>query len=192
MPLEISLTCKKCGKSITAIISTEPRDPFRCPNCGDVPFKLRNVPGYIYILSNAEMSGLLKIGFTSRSVSDRVYELSSATGVPTAFTIEAHFESLNPKADENAIHRLLAQNRVPGREFFRVTLEEAITAVSSVTGTEPTGFAKGVAQEAVPVSTFSSSTPFLWRCRKCSAEFLSGSGLCPRCGGSGWRLNWGR
>jgi len=192
MPLEISLICNKCGTPVTTLISAEPRDPFRCPNCGEVPFRLRDIPGYIYILSNSAMSGLLKIGLTTRSVSDRVYELNSATGVPTAFTIETYFESRNPKADENAIHKQLAQNRVPGREFFRITIQEAITVVGSVTGTEPVGGANRITQGALPVSTCTKSTPFLWRCRKCSAEFWSMNGLCTHCGGSGWRLNWGQ
>jgi hypothetical protein len=44
--------------------------------------------GYIYILSNPAMQGLLKIGVTSRDVRERVTQLSAATGVPKPFEIE--------------------------------------------------------------------------------------------------------
>jgi hypothetical protein len=42
---------------------------------------------FIYILENTLMRGLVKIGRTERSVSERVGELSSHTGVPTSFTV---------------------------------------------------------------------------------------------------------
>ena len=41
--------------------------------------------GYVYILENASMPGLIKIGKTSRDSVERARELSSATGVPTGF-----------------------------------------------------------------------------------------------------------
>ena len=40
--------------------------------------------GYVYILSNPGMPGLLKIGMTRFDPTRRVQELSSATGVPTS------------------------------------------------------------------------------------------------------------
>ncbi len=43
--------------------------------------------GYIYILINPSMVGLVKIGKTTRDHKDRVNELSSATGVPTPFIL---------------------------------------------------------------------------------------------------------
>ena len=70
------------------------------PQCGGEMFQTRGVAGYLYILSNPSMPGLLKIGLTTRPVLDRVEELNAATGVPTAFKIEAYFESSNPQAHE--------------------------------------------------------------------------------------------
>lgn len=43
--------------------------------------------GYVYILSNPSMPGLLKIGMTRFDPTRRVQELSSATGVPTQFQL---------------------------------------------------------------------------------------------------------
>lgn len=43
--------------------------------------------GYIYILYNQTANGFVKIGKTQRNPEDRSKELSSATGVPTPFTV---------------------------------------------------------------------------------------------------------
>jgi hypothetical protein len=45
--------------------------------------------GYVYILSNPSVSGL-KVGYTNNSVNERIVQLSSVTGVPTAFIPEEH------------------------------------------------------------------------------------------------------
>ena len=43
--------------------------------------------GFIYVLVNSSMPGLVKIGKTTRRPSDRVRELSGVTGVPTPFVV---------------------------------------------------------------------------------------------------------
>jgi T5orf172 domain len=43
--------------------------------------------GYIYVLTNPAMPGLVKIGHTT-DVQRRVKELSTATGVPSTFVVE--------------------------------------------------------------------------------------------------------
>jgi len=43
--------------------------------------------GFIYILINNSMDGLVKIGKTKRDPTERINELSSATGVPTPFIL---------------------------------------------------------------------------------------------------------
>lgn len=64
---------------------------------------MSKVKGFIYILSNPEMQGLVKIGQTRRKVEKRVKELSSGTGVPAPYEIEAIFDSKNPIKDETGI-----------------------------------------------------------------------------------------
>lgn len=86
--------------------------------------------GYIYILINPSMEGLVKIGKTQRNPDDRVKELSIATGVPTPFILafDSFFE--NCSQAEEYIHALLEQHRVSNsREFFVVPLNEAIKIV---------------------------------------------------------------
>ncbi len=92
------------------------------------------------------MPGLLKIGQTTRSVGDRVAELNSATGVPAPFTVEAWFESPDPQFHETELHKLLAGRRLPNREFFRITIDEAIAAARSVTGRDHVGLVRSHGQ----------------------------------------------
>ena len=43
--------------------------------------------GYIYVMLNMSMEGLVKIGRTNRDPKAREKELSQATGVPTPFKL---------------------------------------------------------------------------------------------------------
>jgi hypothetical protein len=95
------------------------------------------VSGYVYILSNPSMKGLLKIGLSTRPVQDRVAELNSATGVPMPFKIETYFVSNDPEAREQRIHAMLADYRVKGKEFFEVALSESLRVVESICNRPP-------------------------------------------------------
>ena len=46
--------------------------------------------GYVYVLINPSMEGLVKIGMTTSTPEERVTELSSATGVPSKFILVYH------------------------------------------------------------------------------------------------------
>lgn len=99
--------------------------------------------GVVYILSNPAMGGMVKIGHTKRDVPRRVRELSSHSGVPEPFVIEAEFKSPCPADHERAVHHRLKDRRVPGREFFRLSAVEAIKVVRDVVGSPKTGRGKG-------------------------------------------------
>lgn len=83
--------------------------------------------GYIYVLTNKAMPGLLKIGYTQRTIQERVRELSSATGVPHDFEVAYSIETLSPEYKESIIHQHLSEYRVSkkGKEFFKISLEDA-------------------------------------------------------------------
>jgi hypothetical protein len=88
--------------------------------------------GYVYVMVNSSLPGLVKIGKTTRSVSERVVELSAATGVPTPFIVafEQAFEDCD--AAEDFIHATLEQRGLraaANREFFRATPGDAIRVV---------------------------------------------------------------
>ena len=72
------------------------------------------------------MPNLLKIGCTDRSSTERINELSCATGVPTPFHLEFEVRFIDHLEGEAAIHKELEPFRLSGsREFFRVPIESA-------------------------------------------------------------------
>jgi hypothetical protein len=76
--------------------------------------------GWVYMLSNEYMPGIYKIGMTTTSPEVRAKELSSATGVPFPFKIEAAFHCDNPANSERLIHEDLQDVRInDSREFFQ-------------------------------------------------------------------------
>jgi len=82
--------------------------------------------GYVYVLSNPAMPGLVKIGCTDRSPQDRVSELSASTGVPTPFVLEVAAYFLDHSEVERELHTALAEHRVRGgRESFSLSIESA-------------------------------------------------------------------
>ncbi len=85
--------------------------------------------GFIYILINPSLAGLLKIGKTRRSPEGRASELSAATGVPTPFIVAFDEQFDDCDTAERYIHTLLQEKgyRVAeNREFFRMPLKEAV------------------------------------------------------------------
>lgn len=91
-------------------------------------------PGYVYILSNPTLPGLVKIGYTRKSVAERVRHLSSSTSIPAPFKVVASFHTATPVAHEAEAHARLAPHRQPGREFFAVSEAQAIAACKSIIG----------------------------------------------------------
>jgi hypothetical protein len=82
--------------------------------------------GYVYFLENPAMPGLLKIGFTTTSLEQRLSELNT-TGVPEEFVIGAAFLVSDAESCEKAVHALFSEYRIrEQREFFRLSLKEAL------------------------------------------------------------------
>jgi hypothetical protein len=80
--------------------------------------------GYVYCMSNPAMPGLLKIGYTERTIDERLQEANLSTWVPQPFLLEFAKFVKQPNAKEQIIHRILAAERVnPRREFFRASVE---------------------------------------------------------------------
>lgn len=87
--------------------------------------------GYVYILKNASMPGLYKIGCTTRTPQERANELYyQATGVPTKFEVEWFLAIAgDPYIVEQKVHAVLSKNKT-GKEFFKVSLNDAISIIS--------------------------------------------------------------
>lgn len=85
--------------------------------------------GYVYVLSNPSMAGLVKIGKTTTSPTRRMSELHS-TGVPTPFELEFAAEVADCHVSERAAHDALDRYRVSSnREFFKVSVMEALREI---------------------------------------------------------------
>lgn len=91
--------------------------------------------GYIYVLINQSMPGLIKVGRTYRNSRERARELYS-TGVPTPFEVAFEIFSLEHESIEERVHQGLASFRVSNnREFFRYPLKEAIELLLEINQT---------------------------------------------------------
>ncbi len=88
--------------------------------------------GFVYILRNEAMPGLLKIGYSVKVPTERVDELFT-TGVPEPFKIAYYCLVENADKLEPAIHRNLSDYRHRGnREFFRIELEAAVQSITNL------------------------------------------------------------
>lgn len=85
--------------------------------------------GYVYVLSNQSMPGVLKIGRSIAGGKNRAKQIYT-TGVPVPFDVE--FEALvdDPAYVESFAHDRLSRFRVNGgREFFRCEIDEAVVCI---------------------------------------------------------------
>jgi hypothetical protein len=91
--------------------------------------------GHIYVLQNTSVPGIFKIGFTERSVADRLNEINSATGVITPWQVRDFWFTQNPYVMEQEIHRRLNDFRVEdNREGFAVSFDVARDVIFEVLG----------------------------------------------------------
>ena len=85
-----------------------------------------NQSGIVYVLTNSEMPGLVKIGKTSQGeVEGRLSQLYS-TGVPIPFECVYAARVSDAATVEKALHTVFEPHRVnPNREFFRIEPDQA-------------------------------------------------------------------
>lgn len=95
--------------------------------------------GYVYILSNPVMPGMVKIGFTTQDdINSRLAGLFS-TGVPVPFELEYACRITDCQKVERALHRAFHPQRVhPRREFFEIEADQAICILELFEGIDMT------------------------------------------------------
>ncbi|MCY4385906.1 MAG: GIY-YIG nuclease family protein [Desulfurellaceae bacterium] len=88
--------------------------------------------GWVYIITNKAMPGLLKVGFTTKHPEERAQQLTAAgkTGVPWPYVVEYQWWVEYPRALEQRVHAKLARVR-ENREWFRCAIEEALAVVEA-------------------------------------------------------------
>lgn len=93
--------------------------------------------GYVYILINKSLDGLIKIGSTTLGAKERAKQLSSSTAIPTPFVVGYEIYVENCTDVEKKIHNELSDFRInPNREFFRYPLNKAIELIQRISGSE--------------------------------------------------------
>lgn len=91
--------------------------------------------GYVYVLINPAMKGLVKIGRTTDSSESRARQISSATGVPMEFVVAFEVKVSDVHEVERRAHSQLSAYRVTeSREFFRVGLKTVISMLMALEG----------------------------------------------------------
>jgi hypothetical protein len=89
--------------------------------------------GWIYILGNKSIPGLLKIGMTSRAPEERARELSASTGVAEPFDVLSVVKVNNIRDAEKLAHQLFeAYRHNSNREFFNLELDLAIDILNVI------------------------------------------------------------
>jgi hypothetical protein len=89
--------------------------------------------GYIYIMSTRSSRYMLKIGYTERTVEERVKEINRHTGIIEPYGVCAVWAVRGAPQVEKAVHDALAEYRVrPDREFFELSYRTAIKIVTGV------------------------------------------------------------
>ena len=88
---------------------------------------------WVYIMSNPTMPGYYKIGYTKKNPEERAKQISNATGVIVPMEVEWAFNCYNGFALEQEVHHKLDAYRVSNqREFFQISLNEAMEAVKEL------------------------------------------------------------
>lgn len=89
------------------------------------------IKGFVYVMSNKSMPGIIKIGMSTKMPEERAKELSSDTSTPTPFIVEyyAIFDDMI-KAERMAHQRLKPHHH--GKEFFSTSVENAIYSIEEL------------------------------------------------------------
>lgn len=87
--------------------------------------------GFVYVLNNWAIPGLVKVGKTRRDSKLRAREISRPTGVPGAYNVIYEIFSSDCDRLERLTHDALSEFRSEG-EFFRVSAETAIFEIEKI------------------------------------------------------------
>jgi hypothetical protein len=88
--------------------------------------------GWVYVISNKAMPGLVKIGFTKKDPEIRAKELNH-TGTPHPYLVDYELLIEEPHQVEQKAHALLTEKHEK-KEWFRCTPEDAVAALKEIGG----------------------------------------------------------
>jgi hypothetical protein len=91
--------------------------------------------GFVYILVNARMPDIIKIGASERHPQVKADELSAASGVPAPFVVAYYYGVADWAAAEALVHESLGKHRVSqDREFFAADVRVVARLIEQVAG----------------------------------------------------------
>ncbi len=88
--------------------------------------------GWVYVITNKAMPGLVKVGYSMKDPEIRAEELNH-TGAPHPYQVKYEVLVEEPRAIERAVHKQL-QSQGEGKEWFRCSTDEAAAAIRFVVG----------------------------------------------------------
>lgn len=113
--------------------------------------------GWVYIITNKAMPGLIKIGYTLKDPELRAQELSN-TGNPHPYQVDYEVFVVNPYSIEKKIHQELSDSK-EGKEWFRCSTTEGINCIRAIIGNSGN-------MESVKCQDVASYRPFCPTCQK--------------------------
>ncbi len=127
--------------------------------------------GYVYVVTNPGMPGLVKIGKTTLDdVQTRLAQLYTASGVPFPFKLEFAGRVEDPTRVEQALHTAFGPQRVnPKREFFSIEAGQAIAILKLLHTDDQTEAIASRPVEGVEQSDIAAGEQF--RTRRPSLDF---------------------
>lgn len=164
------------------------------------------VRGWVYVMTNLAMPGLVKVGFSTKDPQLRAKELDG-TGLPHPFVVAYDALLEEPRQVEAGVHQELGHHR-EAKEFFRVTVDVAVRAIkrvlaqqgksvllsnfahqeACVEGRDSTSLRKAtVTQPSTSPVGWTGTARFVGRCGYCGAKFEvtltrhDNGAMCPSC-----------
>lgn len=92
-------------------------------------------PHYVYILTNPSIPGIIKIGFTERTVYERLKEINSAPGVVIPWEVRFTYKCPYGRDLEGEVHSYLENIGLrlnKRREGFAIDVNEAIKIIEQL------------------------------------------------------------
>lgn len=89
--------------------------------------------GFIYVLKNPSLKGMVKIVASTKYSDEICRELSSSVIIPTPFNVVYHLPSINPFKVESLVHTILDEYRVTKySDFFNVDVVPTISLIEDI------------------------------------------------------------
>lgn len=95
---------------------------------------VNDIRGWVYVISNPSIPGLIKIGFSRKDPVLRARELDG-TGLPTPYRVEFDALVWNPSRLERRVHERLRDRR-EGKEWFRCSVTVAARLILDEAGSD--------------------------------------------------------